>query len=56
MRQDDHPKEPKPARRQQAIRRSRAGWVEAFAKAGELTDEDLAWLQFDNEGDDELQW
>jgi antitoxin MazE len=37
-------------------RRSREGWAEAFAEIGELGDEDLAWLQFENEGDDELQW
>jgi antitoxin MazE len=37
-------------------RRPRAGWAAAFAEIGELGDEDLAWLQFGNEGDDELQW
>jgi len=37
-------------------RRPREGWAEAFGEAGELGDEDLAWLQFGNEGDDKLQW
>ena len=37
-------------------RRLREGWSAAFAEIGELADEDLAWLQFGNEGDDELQW
>jgi len=37
-------------------RRPREGWAAAFAEIGELGDEDLAWLQFGNEGDDELQW
>jgi antitoxin MazE len=37
-------------------RRPREGWAVAFAKVGELGDEDLAWLEFGNEGNDELQW
>ena len=37
-------------------RRPREGWAAAFGEIGELGDEDLAWLQFGNEGDDELQW
>ena len=37
-------------------RRPREGWAAASAEIGELGDEDLAWLQFGNEGDDELQW
>jgi antitoxin MazE len=37
-------------------RRPRESWAVAFAEIGELGDEDLAWLQFRNEGDDELQW
>jgi len=37
-------------------RRPREGWAAAFAEIGALGDEDLAWLQFGNEGDDELQW
>jgi antitoxin MazE len=37
-------------------RRPREGWAAAFAEIGELRDDDLAWLQFGNEGDDELQW
>ena len=37
-------------------RRPREGWAAAFAEIGELGDEDLAWLQFANEGDGELQW
>ena len=37
-------------------RRPREGWAAAFAEIGELGDEDLAWLRFGNEGDDELQW
>ena len=37
-------------------RRPREGWAAAFAEIGELGDEDLAWLQFGNDGDDELQW
>ena len=37
-------------------RRPREGWAAAFAEIGELGDEDLAWLQFGNEGDDKLQW
>jgi antitoxin MazE len=39
-----------------ARKRPREGWAEASAEIGELGDEDLAWLQFGNEGDDELQW
>ena len=37
-------------------RQPREGWAEAFVEAEELGDDDLAWLQFGNEGDDELQW
>ena len=37
-------------------RRPREGWAAAFGEIGELGDGDLAWLQFGNEGDDELQW
>ena len=37
-------------------RRPREGWAEAFAGIGELGEEDLDWLGFGNEGDDELQW
>ena len=37
-------------------RRPREGWAAAFAEIGELGDEDLAWLQFGNEGDAQLQW
>jgi antitoxin MazE len=37
-------------------RRPREGWVAAFAEIGELGDEDLAWLQFGNAGDDEMRW
>jgi len=37
-------------------RRPREGWAAASAEIGELRDEDLAWLQFGNEGDDKLQW
>jgi antitoxin MazE len=37
-------------------RQPREGWAEAFAEAEELEDDDLAWLQFGNEGDGELQW
>jgi antitoxin MazE len=37
-------------------RRPREGWAAAFAEIRELGDEDLAWLQFGNAGDDELQW
>ena len=37
-------------------RRPREGWAAAFAEIEELGDEDLAWLQFGNDGDDELQW
>ena len=36
--------------------RPREGWATAFAEIGELGDEDLAWLQFGNEGDAQLQW
>jgi antitoxin MazE len=36
-------------------RRPREGWAAAFAKIEELGEEDLAWLQFRNEDDDELQ-
>jgi antitoxin MazE len=31
-------------------RRPREGWAAAFAEIGELGDEDLAWLEFGNEG------
>ena len=37
-------------------RRPREGWAAAFEEIGEFGDEDLAWLQFGNEGDDKLQW
>jgi antitoxin MazE len=37
-------------------RRPREGWAAAFAQIEELGEEDLAWLQFGNEGDDEWQW
>jgi antitoxin MazE len=37
-------------------RRPREGWAEAFEEAGELTDEDRAWLHFGNDGDDDLKW
>ena len=37
-------------------RRPREGWAAAFAEIGELRDDDLAWLQFGNEGDAQLQW
>jgi antitoxin MazE len=37
-------------------KRPREGWAAAFAEIEELGDADLAWLQFGNEGDDELQW
>lgn len=37
-------------------RRPREGWAAAFAEITELGDEDLRWLQFGNEGDEELQW
>jgi antitoxin MazE len=37
-------------------RRPREGWAAAFGEIRELGDEDLAWLGFGNEGDDELQW
>jgi len=37
-------------------RRPREGWAATFAEIAELGDEDLAWLQFGIEGDDELQW
>jgi hypothetical protein len=36
-------------------RRPREGWAAGFAEITELRDEDLAWLGFGNEGDDELQ-
>jgi antitoxin MazE len=36
--------------------RPREGWAAAFAEIGELGDEDVAWLQFGNAGDDKLQW
>ena len=34
----------------------REGWAAAFAEIRELGNEDLAWLQFGNEGDDALHW
>jgi len=37
-------------------RRPREGWAEAFAEIGELDDEDRAWLEFPNQGDDDLTW
>ena len=37
-------------------RQPREGWATAFAEIGKLGDEDLAWLQFGNEGDAQLQW
>jgi hypothetical protein len=37
-------------------RTPREGWDKAFAEAEQLAEADLAWLQFDNEGDDELRW
>lgn len=37
-------------------RRPREGWAEAFNETEELGDEDLAWLEFPNAVDDELEW
>jgi antitoxin MazE len=37
-------------------KRPREGWAEAFGDIEELEEEDIAWLQFGNKGDDELQW
>ena len=37
-------------------RRPREGWAEAFAEIGKLGEEDRVWLEFGNEGDDELTW
>ena len=37
-------------------RRPREGWAEAFGEIEELGEEDLAWLEFGNEGDGELKW
>jgi antitoxin MazE len=37
-------------------KRPREGWAEAFGNIEELEEEDIAWLQFGNKGDDELQW
>ena len=35
--------------------RPRHGWLEAFGDLVELTEE-RAWVEFDNQGDDELEW
>jgi antitoxin MazE len=37
-------------------RRPREGWAAALSEVEELEEEDRAWLEFGNEGDDELQW
>jgi antitoxin MazE len=37
-------------------RRPREGWDVAFGDIEELGEEDRAWLDFGNEGDDELKW
>ena len=37
-------------------RRPREGWADAFDQVEELGDEDRAWLEFGNQGDDELTW
>jgi antitoxin MazE len=38
-------------------RKPREGWAEASSELEEqLTDEDRAWLDFGNAGDDELEW
>jgi len=34
----------------------RHGWLEAFGDLVELTDEERAWVEFDNQGDEELGW
>ena len=36
--------------------RPRHGWLEAFGDLVELTDEERAWVEFDNQGDEELGW
>jgi len=36
--------------------RPRHGWLKAFGDLVELTDEERAWLEFGNQGDDELEW
>lgn len=37
-------------------RHPRAGWAETSAEIEELAEEDRAWLDFGNTGDDQLQW
>jgi antitoxin MazE len=37
-------------------RKPREGWAEAFDEIEPLGDEDRAWLEFPNAGDDELKW
>jgi antitoxin MazE len=37
-------------------RKPREGWAQAFDEVEELGDEDLAWLEFPNAVDDELEW
>ncbi|TMJ59980.1 MAG: AbrB/MazE/SpoVT family DNA-binding domain-containing protein [Alphaproteobacteria bacterium] len=37
-------------------RRPREGWADAFDQVEELGDEDRAWLEFGNQGEDELTW
>src|SRR5438067_1322539 len=34
--------------------RPRHGWLEAFGDLVELTDEESAWLEFDNQGDENV--
>ena len=36
--------------------RARAGWAAAFGEVSELGDDDLAWLEFGNDADQDLSW
>ena len=56
MKKRDHTSNGQGSALDRAKLRPRHGWLEAFGDLVELTDEERAWLEFGNQGDDELEW
>ena len=56
MEKRDHTSDGQGSTRDRAKLRPRHGWFEAFGEVVELTDEERAWLEFDNQGDEKLGW